>query len=55
MGDDYEVTPLRSISRTVNDLRKRVTRNQFDVGKKNRDFMKKMSKKAEKKLTNSQS
>ena len=55
VGDDYEVTPLRSKSRTVNVLRKRVTRNQFDLGRKTRDFMKNMSKKAEKKLTNSQS
>ena len=34
VGDDYEVTPLRSKSRTVNVLRKRVTQNQFDLGKK---------------------
>ena len=36
VGDDYEVTPLRSKSRTVNVLRKRVTQNQFDLRKKQR-------------------
>ena len=34
VGDDYEVVTLRSESRTVNVLRKRVTRNQFDLDKK---------------------
>ena len=55
MGDYYEVIPLRPESRTVKVLSKYVTRNRLEKLSKKRDFMKNMSKNAEKKLENNRS
>ena len=53
MGDNYEIGPLRSESRTVNvttKLKCVFAKVSLKECRKNRDFMKKLSKNPEKKV-----